>query len=161
MPGATTGGVRFPLDSDPVADGALAQRNMAADVDPDLVTFTPTITNLPCTVNYARYRKVGRQVTVEVKVTATGAATGTITLTLPVSHQQGGRPGGVGSPPIGLAHCHAPANTTVPGVVFATASNAATIYSSTVNNEPWAAAAPFTWANGHELAFRLDYWSLA
>lgn len=58
-------------------------------------TYTPTLTQsgaVTKTVTYARYLRVGRMITVEVLLVATGAGTGAnrITVSLPVTAAQGG-----------------------------------------------------------------------
>lgn len=81
--GTTTNlGIPYPENNDFVADGATNMKDIADAVDAyggAWTTFTPQLwqnVNVNSTVNYAKYRKIGKTVFVVMQITATGAGGG-------------------------------------------------------------------------------------
>lgn len=87
MPGSSAGGIPIPLDTDPVGDGALAVRNLAAAIGDPWTAYNAIVqgwTRNNGTVT-AAYRLIGRTVLVRIAYTvgSTDVKAGALGFTLP------------------------------------------------------------------------------
>lgn len=94
MPGLSTGGVPVPLDTDPVGDGALAVRNLAAAIGDPWTAYVPTWTASPTNPSIGNgslagsYRLIGKTLHGRIALTigsTTTAGSGAYIFGLPVA----------------------------------------------------------------------------
>lgn len=82
MPGLSTGGIPVPLDTDPVGDGALSVRNLAAAIGDPWTAYNPTwtaVTTNPTLGNgtlVGAYRMIGK--TMHFRIVLTVGSTTTL-----------------------------------------------------------------------------------
>lgn len=124
--------------------------------------YTPTLTNISGTINFARFCEINQTVVVHFSITLNAAVTGTIAIAAPV--QFAGFLGGTGTGqiPIGTAlaidassgNYGAPMHVKARGTQFFRFSDFSVASSA---NQQADANTPFIWASGDSLRFTATY----
>jgi hypothetical protein len=119
--------------------------------------YTPTITNLSATVDFARWSRMGNVVQVWASFSVTGAATGTIEIGTPVNIAEAAtfRPSGTA-----VARASGATGLNVHKaltVTRATGNTLSFLTTSATSGLAWNATTPFTWSNTAILRFQATY----
>lgn len=135
----------------------LERRVMFLEARGQYQDYTPTLTNLPATVTFARWSRVGNVVAVWASLAVTGAATGTIEVGTPVpiaesaSFRAAGTAFARASGSTGL-------NVSKGITITRAAGNTVSFLTTTATSgQAWNATNPFTWSAGALLTFTVVY----
>jgi hypothetical protein len=116
-------------------------------------TWTPTLTGFTVSASQAYYRQAGKVIHASYAATLSSAVSATMAVSLPVA--------AVRAPaqrlPIGTVHALDSGTSRRNGVVCLAVSTTVIEFWSDNTATAWAAAAPFTWASGDEIAFSVTY----
>lgn len=118
-------------------------------------TYTPSLTGFTATVNWAHYRRIGKTVQGQVKLTLTSAVSANMAVSLPVA-AHASHPTGPHAP-VGQVHAEDTGTAYYGGAAFlATATTVQFVVLSAVGGF-WANTHPFTWVSGDVVGFNFTY----
>lgn len=121
----------------------------------DWVAYTPTVSNLPGTINKALWRRVGDSMELFFQFTASGSATAQISVSLPSGYNlDTTKFGTAGDSVFGFAECSIGASAYTGSVIYSSATAVRFLGPNTANT--WSATTPSTWVNGSAFTFQAN-----